>query len=63
LTVRGIGESGAAVLSHEFFSWRRFDNPRQVGALSGLTPTPYRSGALRREQALAKRAIAAFARS
>jgi transposase len=54
LTLRGIGESGAAILSSEFFAWRRFENPRQVGALSGLTPTPYRSGELRREQGIGK---------
>jgi transposase len=54
LTLRGIGESGAAILSSEFFAWRRFENPRPVGALSGLTPTPYRSGELRREQGIGK---------
>jgi transposase len=54
LTLRGIGESGAAILSSEFFAWRRFENPRQVGALSGLTPTPYRSGEMRREQGIGK---------
>jgi transposase len=54
LTLRGIGESGAGILSGEFFGWRQFENPRQVGALSGLTPTPYRSGALRREQGIGK---------
>jgi transposase len=54
LTLRGIGESGASVLSCEFFGWRQFRNPRQVGALSGLTPTPYRSGELIREQGIGK---------
>jgi transposase len=54
LTLRGVGESGAGVLSSEFFAWRRFRNPRQVGALSGLTPTPYRSGDLMREQGIGK---------
>src|ERR1700736_6215114 len=35
--------------------WRRqFRNPRQVGALSGLTPTPHRSGDLIREQGIGK---------
>jgi transposase len=54
VTLRGIGESGAAVLTSEFFGWRQFRNPRQVGALSGLTPTPYRSGGLIREQGIGK---------
>jgi transposase len=54
LTLRGVGESGAAVLTSEFFGWRTFRNPRQVGALSGLTPTPHRSGDLIREQGIGK---------
>ena len=54
VTLRGIGESGAAVLTSEFFGWRQFRNPRQVGALSGLTPTPHRSGDLIREQGIGK---------
>jgi len=54
LALRGIGESGAAVLTSEFFGWRQFRNPRQVGALSGLTPTPHRSGDLIREQGIGK---------
>src|ERR1700681_350077 len=54
LTLRGVGESGAAVLTSEFFGWRQFRNPRQVGALSGLTPTPHRSGDLIREQGIGK---------
>src|ERR1700730_12496404 len=29
MTLRGIGESGAAVLTSEFFGWRHFRNPRQ----------------------------------
>jgi hypothetical protein len=54
LTLRGVGESGASVLTSEFFGWRQFHNPRQVGALSGLTPTPHRSGDLIREQGIGK---------
>ena len=54
LTLRGIGESRASVLSGEFFGWRQFRNSRQVGALNGLTPTPYRSGDLIREQGIGK---------
>jgi transposase len=42
------------VLTSEFFGWRQFRNPRQVGALSGLTPTPHRSGDLIREQGIGK---------
>ena len=38
----------------EFFSWRQFANRREVGALAGLTPTPYQSGESHREQGIAK---------
>jgi hypothetical protein len=38
----------------EFFSWRQSANRRQVGALAGLTPTPYQSGERHREQGIAK---------
>ena len=43
LTVRGIGEAGAETLSAELFGARTFQNGRQVGAVVGLVPTPYRS--------------------
>lgn len=38
----------------EFFAWRQFRNRRQVGALAGLTPTPYASGSSNREQGISK---------
>jgi transposase len=38
----------------EFFAWRAFQTPKQVGALAGLTPTPYQSGQSRRELGIAK---------
>ena len=38
----------------EFFSWRNFRNRRELGALSGLTPTPYDSGGSSREQGISK---------
>jgi transposase len=38
----------------EFFAWRRFRNRRELGALAGLTPTPYQSGESNREQGIAK---------
>ncbi len=50
----GIGINGASRLVLEFFAWRAFQNGRQIGALSGLTPTPYDSGATRREQGISK---------
>jgi transposase len=38
----------------EFFGWRQFQNRKEVGALAGLTPTPYNSGKSLREQGISK---------
>jgi transposase len=38
----------------EFFSWRKFRNRKEVGALAGLTATPHESGASFREQGVSK---------
>src|SRR5215831_2430123 len=38
----------------EFFAWRDLQTPKQVGALAGLTPTPYQSGESRRELGITK---------
>jgi transposase len=54
LELRGIGLNGAWLLVHELFGWRRFDNRKQLGGCAGLTPTPYQSGALQREQGISK---------
>lgn len=50
----GIGENSAWVFVTEFFGWREFRNRREVGALAGLAPTPYQSGATDREQGISK---------
>ncbi len=52
--LRGLGEVGSWNLSMEVFSWREIKNRRQLGRLSGLTPTPFQSGNLRREQGIEK---------
>lgn len=52
--LRGIGDTGAYVLSLELFAWRDFENRRQVGALAGLTGTPYQSGGMDRDQGISK---------
>jgi transposase len=54
IRLRAIGANGASRLVTEFFAWRGFRNGREVGALSGLTPTPYQSGTLAREQGISK---------
>jgi len=53
-TLRGIGINSAWLYVMEFFAWRDFQTPKQVGALAGLTPTPYQSGQARRELGIAK---------
>ena len=50
----GIGSVSSWTFVMEFFGWRQFQNRRQVGALAGLTPTPYDSGKSLREQGISK---------
>lgn len=42
------------VLVMEFFVWRNFRNRREVGALAGLTGTPYNSGESEQDQGISK---------
>ena len=53
-TLRGIGINSAWLYIMEFFAWRDFQTAKQVGALAGLTPTPYQSGQSRRALGIAK---------
>jgi|SRR5215831_9207174 len=52
--LRGVGVRGAWILVMELFSWRQIKNGKQLGALAGLTPTPYNSGDREREQGISK---------
>jgi transposase len=52
--LKGLGDNGAARFVTEFFAWRAFRNGREVGALAGLTPTPYHSGTMARDQGISK---------
>lgn len=54
LCLRGIGVNSAWLFVMEFFGWRRIRNRKQLGALAGLTPTPYQSGDSDREQGISK---------
>jgi transposase len=54
LNLAGVGLSGSWLLVYELFGWRNFANRRQVGAIVGLTPTPYQSGDDHREQGISK---------
>jgi len=50
----GIGLGSSWVFVMELFSWREFQNRRQVAAAVGLTPTPYNSGEGEREQGISR---------
>jgi len=52
--LRGVGVNSSWKFVMEFFGWRNFKNRRELGALSGLTPTPYDSGGSQREQGISK---------
>jgi transposase len=54
LQLGGVGLNGAWLLVQELFGWRRISNRTQLGALVGLTPTPYQSGSSAREQGISK---------
>ena len=54
LRLKGIGENAAWLYVMEFFGWRDFHNRREVGALAGLTPTPFQSGDEDHEQGISK---------
>lgn len=54
LALQALGPASAWLYVMEFFSWRHFANRREVGALAGLTPTPYQSGDEHREQGISR---------
>jgi transposase len=54
LRLKGIGVNSAWLYVMEFFAWRGFRNRREVGALAGLTPTPYQSGESAKESGISK---------
>jgi len=54
LRLKGIGDESAWLYVMEFFAWRDFHNPREIGSLAGLTPTPFASGESSREQGISK---------
>jgi transposase len=54
MTLRGIAVNSSWKFVNEFFAWRQFNNRRELGALAGLTPTPYDSGGSQREQGISK---------
>ena len=54
LGLRGIGWVTSWVLVVEFFAWREFRNRKELAACAGLTPTPYASGDMMRDQGISK---------
>lgn len=54
LQMRSVGEVTAWVLVMEFFAWRQFRNRKELAACAGLTPTPYNSGDMVRDQGISK---------
>lgn len=54
MQLKAVGQTGAWLLVMEFYGWRRFRNRRQVGALAGMTGTPYSSGDQERDQGISK---------
>jgi transposase len=53
MELRGVGRTTATIFVREF-GWRRFRNRRQIGALAGLTPTPFQSGESSREGGISR---------
>lgn len=51
--IRGVGPQLAAVLASEVF-YRTFRNRREVASYVGLSPTPYASGGVSRDQGISK---------
>ena len=51
--LRGIGPQVATVLDREVF-YRRFKNRRALGSYLGLTPSPFQSGGMDRDQDISK---------
>jgi transposase len=54
IELRAIGDAGGWLFASEIFAWREIRNRRQIGALSGLVPTPYQSGESSHEQGVSK---------
>ena len=60
--LRGIGDTSAVLFSAELFGTRTFNNGREIGALSGYAPVPYRSDRSVADQGISRRGRAALRR-
>ncbi len=54
MQLRGIADNSAWLYVFEVFAWRKIKNRRQLGAIVGLTGSPYCSGNLNHEQGISK---------
>ena len=54
MRLNGIGLNAGWLFGMEFFAWRRFNNRKEIGALSGLVPMPHQSGTSYRESGISK---------
>jgi transposase len=52
--LKAVGVRSAWILVAELFAWRQVKNGKELGALVGLTPTPFDSGQSEREQGISK---------
>jgi transposase len=53
-TLKAMGPKTSRIVSAEVFAWRKFAHAKEVGGMSGLTPTPSQSGDEHREQGISK---------
>jgi transposase len=54
LGLKAVGVRNAWILVLELFAWRDIRNGKELGALVGLTPTPYDSGQRERERGISQ---------
>ena len=54
MRLKGIADNSSWLYVHEVFAWRKIRNRRELGALVGLTGSPYQSGESDHEQGISK---------
>ena len=54
LALTAIGPVGGWLLATEIFGWRAIRNGRELGALVGLVPAPFQSGAVAHDQGITR---------
>jgi len=54
MQLKGVGLESSWTFGLEFFGWRTFKNRKEVAGAAGLTPTPYASGDVMRDQGISK---------